>query len=190
MFKYLIGFHKDNKFNKNKSCEELLTIKLRKGLILAIELLLCILNGVFLFFLPDSGIEWLNSYANIFGLISFIIGGIPVIISSIIELSNKDLTVDILFSIALIATLYLEDFFAVSILIIMMGAGDFIEEWTLNRSKGNLESLIELQPEICHKKNGVTDDNSTIDVPTKSIIIGDIIFVKQFSWKTKEDLFK
>lgn len=156
-----------------------MNIKLRKGLVLACELLLCILNGVFLFILPDSGIWWLKSYGNIFGLISFIIGGVPVIISSIIELSHKNLTADILFSIALIATLYLEDFFAVSILIIMMGAGDFIEEWTLDRSKGNLESLIELQPEICHKKNGNTDDISTIDVPTKSIVKDDIILVKQ-----------
>ena len=153
--------------------------KVGKGLILAFELLLCILNGVLLFILPDSGIWVLNSYANIFGLISFIIGGIPVIIHSIIGLYHRDLTADILFSIALIATLYLEDFFAVSILIIMMGAGEFIEEWTIDRSKGNLESLIELRPEFCHKKTGITDDNTTIDVPTKSIIVGDVILVKQ-----------
>ena len=117
--------------------------KINKGLILLIETVLCILNGVFLSIFPDSGVWWLNSYANVFGLISFIIGGLPIVIRSINEVIHKDLTTDNLFSIALIATLYLEDFFAVSILIIMMGAGEFIEEWTINRTHGNLESLIE-----------------------------------------------
>jgi len=118
--------------------------KFKKGIILVIELILCILNGVFLYLIPDSGLWWLGSYANIFGLFSLIIGGIPVIFESIKEVFHKNLTADILFSIALIATLYLEDFFAISLLIIMMGAGEFIEEWTINRAHGNLESLIEL----------------------------------------------
>jgi maltodextrin utilization protein YvdJ len=76
--------------------------KYKKGIILIIELILCILNGVFLYISPDSGLWWLGSYANIFGLISFVIGGIPVIIKSIGEVFHKNLTTDILFSIAFI----------------------------------------------------------------------------------------
>lgn len=154
--------------------------RINKGLILLIEIVLCILNGVFLSIFPDSGVWWLNSYANVFGLISFIIGGIPIVIRSINEVFHKDLTTDILFSIALIATLYLEDFFAVSILIIMMGAGEFIEEWTINRTHGNLESLIELQPNICHRKTkGVENIVTVEDVAVEQIMPGDVIIVKQ-----------
>ncbi|MFX1481039.1 MAG: heavy metal translocating P-type ATPase [Promethearchaeota archaeon] len=156
--------------------------KFRKGIILFIELVLCVLNGIFLFvfLLPDSEIWWLGSYANLFGLISFTIGGVPVIIESIWELFRKNLTADILFSIALVATLYLEDFFAVSILIIMMGAGEFVEEWTIDRAHGNLESLLELQPDICHKKiNMQGGNNNILDVTVGDIVPEDIIIVKQ-----------
>ena len=156
--------------------------KIKTGIKLLAELVLCVLNGVFLlvFILPDSGIWWLGSYANLLGLISFIIGGIPVIIESIRELFRKNLTADILFSIALIATLYLEDFFAISILIIMMGAGEFIEEWTIDRAHGNLESLLELQPNICHKKTEKSDGNHEIlEVAVGEIIPEDVIIVKE-----------
>ena len=154
--------------------------KFKKGIILLFELILCILNGVFLYIEPDSGLWWLGSYANIFGLISLVIGGIPVIFESIREIFHKNLTADILFSIALIATLYLEDFFAISLLIIMMGAGEFIEEWTINRAHGNLESLIELQPQICHKKMIGTENSSALkDVPVDEVVPDDIIIVKQ-----------
>ena len=154
--------------------------KFKKGIILLIELILCILNGVFLYVLPDSVLWWLGSYANIFGLTSLVIGGIPVIFESIKEAFHKNLTADILFSIALIATLYLEDFFAISLLIIMMGAGEFIEEWTINRAHGNLESLIELQPQICHKKIKGTENSLAIkDVSVDEIVPDDIIIVKQ-----------
>jgi len=154
--------------------------KFKKGIILIIELILCILNGVFLYLLPFSGLWWLGSYANIFGLTSLVIGGIPVIFKSIREVFHKNLTADILFSIALIATLYLEDFFAISILIIMMGAGEFIEEWTIGRAHGNLESLIELQPQICHKKIRGTENSLAIkDVPVDQIVLNDLIVVKQ-----------
>ncbi len=79
--------------------------KYKKGIILIIELILCILNGVFLNIIPDSGLWWLGSYANIFGLTSLVIGGIPVIFKSFREVFHKNFTADILFSIALIATL-------------------------------------------------------------------------------------
>lgn len=154
--------------------------KYKKGILLIIELILCVLNGVFLYILPDSGLWWLGSYANFFGLISFVIGGIPVIFNSIREVFHKNFTADILFSIALIATLYLENFFAISLLVIMMGAGEFIEEWTINRAHGNLGSLLELQPQVCHKKTEGNESPLVIkDVPVDEIVPDDIIIVKQ-----------
>lgn len=154
--------------------------KYKKGIILIIELILCVLNGVFLWILPDSGLWWLGSYANFFGLISFVIGGIPVIFNSIREVFHKNFTADILFSIALIATLYLENFFAISLLVIMMGAGEFIEEWTINRAHGNLGSLLELQPQVCHKKTEGNESPLVIkDVPVDEIVPDVIIIVKQ-----------
>ncbi len=154
--------------------------KYKKGIILIIELILCVLNGVFLWILPDSGLWWLGSYANFFGLISFVIGGIPVIFNSIREVFHKNFTADILFSIALIATLYLENFFAISLLVIMMGAGEFIEEWTINRAHGNLGSLLELQPQVCHKKTEGNENPLVIkDVPVDEIVPDVIIIVKQ-----------
>jgi heavy metal translocating P-type ATPase len=154
--------------------------KYKKGILLIIELILCVLNGVFLYILPDSGLWWLGSYANFFGLISFVIGGIPVIFNSIREVFHKNFTADILFSIALIATLYLENFFAISLLVIMMGAGEFIEEWTINRAHGNLGSLLELQPQVCHKKTEGNENPLVIkDVPVDEIVPDVIIIVKQ-----------
>lgn len=154
--------------------------KYKKGILLIIELILCVLNGVFLYILPDSGLWWLGSYANFFGLISFVIGGIPVIFNSIREVFHKNFTADILFSIALIATLYLENFFAISLLVIMMGAGEFIEEWTINRAHGNLGSLLELQPQVCHKKTEGNESPLVIkDVPVDEIVPDVIIIVKQ-----------
>jgi heavy metal translocating P-type ATPase len=64
----------------------------------------------------------------------------------------------------------------------MMGSGEFIEEWTIDRAHGNLDTLLELQPELCHKiENNSNEDGNRIikDVPIHQIKPDDIILIKQ-----------
>jgi len=155
-----------------------MNIKSKKFLILSIEVLCALLNFVFFDKWKDPSLLWFKSYANLFGLVSFIIGGIPIVYTSIKALFNKDLTADILFTIALFSELYLQDYLAVSILLIMMGAGEYLQEYTIDRAHYNLDTLINLIPTKVTRIKLLNDERAYEQILLNQIQIGDVLFVK------------
>ncbi len=158
--------------------------KIKTLVVLGLELVFVILNRIFLASWTDPQLGWLVSYANIFGLIAFVIGGIPIIYESVHAAIHKDFTADILFSIALISELFLQQFLAIGILLVMMGMGEYLEEYTIEKAHGNMENLIRLIPEKALVKNSLENSESVDasgfhEIFVSEIEIGNTILIKE-----------
>jgi heavy metal translocating P-type ATPase len=79
---------------------------------------------------------------------------------------------DILAVLAICSTLFVGEYMACLVVIIMTWTGDFIERYAQNRAKKTLTTLKKMQPTIAHLKDG------SKDIPVGEIKVGDIILIK------------
>ena len=107
-------------------------------------------------------------------ILSVIINGAPIIIEAVKGISEKQMNVDELVSIAIIACLLNGNFLEAAIVSAIMVTGALIEEAVSDSARHAIESLIETTPDTAIlKKNGREKE-----VKVSQIIKGDIIVVK------------
>ncbi|MFX0098239.1 MAG: heavy metal translocating P-type ATPase [Candidatus Hodarchaeota archaeon] len=152
--------------------------KQRKSFIFILEVLLLILSLALEPHLPYSGWIWLGSWSNIFALSCVLIGGVPVFIDTVKALVKKDLTADILFIIALIAAESVKYHVTGATLVLMMGGGELIEEWTIEKTYEHTTTLMDLQPRSVILKVKLGNDFLTKKVIIDEVKPGDVLIVK------------
>lgn len=110
-----------------------------------------------------------------FSIIPLAIAGLFVTKSTVeatIEL--KKITAGSLVVLALIGTTYVGEYLAGAIVAFMMIFGEFLEEVTLDRTRGAVKELIKLVPAVIRKKiNGKYEE-----VPIRETEVGDMVLVK------------
>lgn len=106
--------------------------------------------------------------------IAVILCGIPIFKECAEGLINEfDLKADVLVSLAIIASIIIGEIFAAGEIATIMAIGGFLEEYTVTRTKGRIEELIRLTPQVATIiKNGKEET-----IPVENIEIGDIIKV-------------
>ena len=88
-------------------------------------------------------------------LVSALAGGIPIIIIGVTALWRRDLDVDFLASIAIIAALVIGQFLAAAVVVLMLTGGAILEDYTARRTSRAIEKLIEATPKIARvRRNG------------------------------------
>ncbi|HSV55958.1 MAG TPA: cation-translocating P-type ATPase [Magnetospirillaceae bacterium] len=109
-----------------------------------------------------------------FAVIPFIIGGGYVAWSTVrAVLALKKVTAGVLVTVALIGTVYVEEFLAGAIVGFMMVFGEFLENLTIEKTKNAIREIIRLVPQNCRKKvNGAWEI-----VPIREVRPGDYIQV-------------
>lgn len=122
---------------------------------------------IFSFSLKFTKSEWQN-----FPLIFLIaIGGIPLILQIIFKAFKGDLGADLLALIGLITAVFLGEYLASALVILMLSSGQALENYATKKASFALEALAKRMPLTAHRKiaNGVED----IDISL--IRIGDLI---------------
>jgi len=124
-------------------------------------------------------LSWQGAANRLLGFDVSLIGaalGALVIMKStaIVTWQKRRITSGILVSIALVATVIVEDFRAAAIVALMMLFGEALENRTLRRTRRAIEGLLELAPEIALLKVG----DAYREVPIESVQVGDIVLVK------------
>ena len=106
-------------------------------------------------------------------LFVIVIGGIPLLIQIFLKLIKLDLGADLLAAIALITAIWLEEYVAANLLILMLSSGQALEEYATKKASYALNALANRMPSIAHRKKG--DKISEIDI--SEIQVGDFIIV-------------
>jgi heavy metal translocating P-type ATPase len=120
-----------------------------------------------------------NSFLDFFGIslkdipliLLLIFGGIPLMMQILLKAFKGDLGADLLAFIALIVAIYLDEFLAAALVILMLSSGQALEVYAVRKASFVLEALAKRMPSIAHKKLG----NKVYDIAISEIKIDDLI---------------
>jgi heavy metal translocating P-type ATPase len=134
-------------------------------IIAAASIFTMLLHLVLKYFLPDS----LAALMPLFLLIA--IGGAPLVLQIIRKAFKGDLGADLLALIGLITAIFLGEYLACALIILMLSSGQALEVYAARRASFVLEALAKRMPAIAHRKVG----KRTSEIAISEIKIGDLI---------------
>lgn len=106
--------------------------------------------------------------------VAIILCGVPIILEAIIGLiTNFDIKADVLVSIALIASVFIGEYFAAAEIAFIMQLGSLLEELTVARARAGIERLVNITPQTAR----IVVGNTEKIVPAESVCVGDIVRV-------------
>lgn len=106
--------------------------------------------------------------------VAIILCGIPIVIGAIKGLLfEHDIKADVLVSMALIASIYIKEYFAAGEVAFIMAIGSLLENGTARKAHEGIEKLIKLTPQTVR----VIRDGIETVIPANEVIIGDKIVV-------------
>lgn len=107
--------------------------------------------------------------------ISIIISAFPFLVGAIKNIVKFKIKNSLLITIAVIASVFVGEYFAAAEIAILMAIGELLEDYTVDRAKKGLNDLISSAPKKA-KKLIKTDDSYTVkEVPIEEIENGDLI---------------
>lgn len=143
---------------------------------LHIELIAALFSGLLIliaWFIGKSGFE---TVSIVFYVLAFIIGGFAKAKEGIeATIEEKELNVEMLMIFAAIGSSIIGYWTEGAILIFIFAVSGALETYTMNKSRKEISSLMELQPEEAWKLQA---DGSTIRVSIKDLAVGDNLVVK------------
>lgn len=106
--------------------------------------------------------------------VAIVLCGIPIVAGAAKALIKEhDIKADVLVSIALIASVWIGEYFAAGEVALIMQIGTLLEDFTANRARRGIEKLIKLTPQTAKIRRGGND----MIIPAAEVILGDIITV-------------
>jgi len=100
--------------------------------------------------------------------------GIPIIIGAIKGLVlDHDIKADVLVSIALVASIFIKEYFAAGEVALIMAIGSLLENGTARKAHEGIEKLIKLTPQTAR----VVRDGAEIVIPVDQVLFGDTLIV-------------
>ena len=106
--------------------------------------------------------------------IAIILCGLPIIVEAVIGLITEfDIKADVLVSIALIASVIINEEFAAGEVAVIMQFGGLLEELTVTRARAGIEKLVNLTPRTAH----IIDNDCERIITADEVQVGDLLRV-------------
>ena len=109
--------------------------------------------------------------------ISIVISAFPFLVGAIKNIVKFKIKNSLLISIAVIASVFVGEYFAAAEIAILMAIGELLEDYTVDRAKKGLNDLISSAPKKAKKLIKTNDSYTVKEVPIEEIENGDIIRV-------------
>ncbi|UCD33514.1 MAG: cation-translocating P-type ATPase, partial [Desulfobacterales bacterium] len=124
-------------------------------------------------YIIDYGDQSTSSMGNAFALISVAINGLPIIWGAIEGIIDRELNVDELVSLAIIASLIQGEFLSAAVVSFVMTIGGLIEQATSESARKAIKSLIKIAPQTATVLTGKEEKI----VPIDKVSVGDHILI-------------
>lgn len=111
---------------------------------------------------------------EIFAVIALVLLGGPIIIEAVRGLLQKELNVDELVSLAIIASAVIGEYLLAATVALIMVIGSLLEEFTAQKARSAIDSLIQLVPEKATLLRGEEE----VAVPIKELQLGDRLLIR------------
>jgi heavy metal translocating P-type ATPase len=99
---------------------------------------------------------------------------VPLTVAVVGSLRRRELGVDVIALIAMLAALALQEFLAGAVVALMLAGGQALEDFAAGRARRELTALLERAPRVGHRYR----DGQLVTVPAEQIEIGDRLMVK------------
>jgi Cd2+/Zn2+-exporting ATPase len=125
-------------------------------------------------YIIDYGNQSTSFLGNAFALISVVINAFPIIWGAIKGLIDREVNVDELVSLAIIASLIQGEFLTAAVVSFVMTFGGLIEQVTSESARKAIKSLIRISPQTATILIGKEEKI----VPIEEVSVGDLILIK------------
>jgi Cd2+/Zn2+-exporting ATPase/Cu+-exporting ATPase len=144
----------------------------------AITVLSLVIGLVLFVIVLGEGFGLFNRLTNkipfVYGAIIVIIGGLPVFIDVIRSALQKQITSRTLMSLGVIAALVVGQWTTAGVVVFMMHIGNFIENFTTERSRKAIKDLGKMLPAMAHVERGDVE----MDVPIGEVKESEIVVIR------------
>ncbi len=113
-------------------------------------------------------------YAAVLLLLCCLIGIVPLLKEILATIRERRFGVDLIALLAVVSALYLQEFWAAYVVLVMLTGGEALELFAQSRAQQQLKALLKHAPHIIHIKRG----NEYEDLRAELLAIGDIVLVK------------
>lgn len=134
---------------------------------IAILSLLCIFCFLIFRFLISN----LAPVANYPLYVVLLVGGLPLLLILVRKIFRLEFGSDLIAGVSIVTSVILEQYFAGSLVVLMLSGGQSIEKYAIRTASKVLEALAKRAPTIAHRKKRETIE----EIPVEKIEIGDII---------------
>ncbi|MHB1413747.1 MAG: heavy metal translocating P-type ATPase, partial [Chloroflexota bacterium] len=122
--------------------------------------------------------EWLGLGAPMLGpalaLTAVTVGGLFIVVGAVKGLLARELNVDELVSVALVASVIVGEYLSAAFVAFMMLAGKILEDFTAQRASNALEDLANLKPKTARMRR----DGVEVEVAIEALVPGDLVLVR------------
>lgn len=125
-------------------------------------------------YLWDRGEEVQSSWGVALALTALVLSGLPILWGAYKGLSQRQVNVDELVSLAIIACLIEGEFLTAAVVSFVMVFGAMLEEATSNSARKAVESLVSISPDTAT----VVTEGKMQTVPVAEVKVGDLLLVK------------
>ena len=112
--------------------------------------------------------------ANILSLLALAVLGGPIIWGAVKGLLKKELNVDELVSLAIVASVLIGEYLAAAVVALIMVLGSLMEQFTAQKARSAIDALIRLSP----GQAIVIRDGVEVSVPVQEIRLGDRVIIR------------
>ncbi len=111
---------------------------------------------------------------DIFSIVAVITGGYPLIRHAYKDLKARAITAEVFMALGITAATAIGEFRSAAIIALFMLIAEFIDSFTMERSRKAIKELIDMAPKTARIKRGETE----IEIPVEDVKKGDIVVVR------------
>lgn len=119
------------------------------------------------------GLNYPAQYHHVPLLVVLIFGGTPLVVDLLMKLLRWEVGSDLLAGISIVVSLFLDEYLAGSLVVLMLSGGEALESYAMVRASAVLEALAKRMPSIAHRRI----DSKLEDISLENIRIGDHIVI-------------
>src|SRR5258708_2548719 len=102
-----------------------------------------------------------------------ILGGIQLLFGSVKEALARELGTDLLAGISIIVSLWMGEYLAGSVIVLMLSGGHALEHWASHRASAVLDALAKRMPQIAHRLR----EETVSDIRLEDVAVGDLLVI-------------
>ena len=103
-----------------------------------------------------------------------LLGGLPLAWETVKQCAHKEVSIDLIALLAILGSLWMGEYLAGAIIVLMLSGGEALEAYALRRARYALTALAERAPRVAH----IWREKQLLDVPADAIEVGMRVVVK------------